>query len=417
MKKIIYILTAFLFTICCVPIFNACGEDVLTIWAYDQYVTAANLAKQIYAKENPDVKVNVIELSQDDLVEKFRIALASGNKNNLPDIIIEEDYNLKGYLRYYSDSFVDLTNSIDATQYADYKVYNVTYDNKIYGVPFDSGIACLYYRTDIINQAGFTDADMQDLTWDEFVEIGKVVKQKTGKYMLPICPEGNIEGRVILESTGKWYYDLDYNIDITDNVALIDMMNTMKQLYDSGVGYKVNGWNDIVSSFYNSDVTCVLGGNFWSPIIAENKEHTGLWRVASVPTINEQYTNKSSCSGDSWIVLNTDKKLQSIDFVQKTFATNLELMDSLIQSTYFIPSYKPAMETEIAQSGSEFFGGQNVCSLLSDWTLSMRPINYAYHSYEIAYTHGNLIADYINNKLSAQEVIDNLYSEVLKIEG
>ena len=32
----------------------------------------------------------------------------------------------------------------------DYKLGVMTQDNKVYGVPFDSGVAALFYRTDYI---------------------------------------------------------------------------------------------------------------------------------------------------------------------------------------------------------------------------------------------------------------------------
>ena len=36
---------------------------------------------------------------------------------------------------------------------------------------FDTGATALYYRSDLIQEAGYTDEDMQDLTWDEFIKV------------------------------------------------------------------------------------------------------------------------------------------------------------------------------------------------------------------------------------------------------
>lgn len=81
----------------------------IVIWAFDMYITSAKEAVAMYQKANPNVEFEIVELSQDNLVQKFRTALEAGDKENLPDIIIEEDYNIKGYLQYYQDYFVDLT--------------------------------------------------------------------------------------------------------------------------------------------------------------------------------------------------------------------------------------------------------------------------------------------------------------------
>ncbi|EML5874115.1 extracellular solute-binding protein, partial [Klebsiella pneumoniae] len=74
-------------------------SDKIVIWAFDTSVVAAEEAVKAYKKDNPDVEFEVVEFSQDQLVQKFRVALASGSRKNLPNIIIEEDYNMQGYFK------------------------------------------------------------------------------------------------------------------------------------------------------------------------------------------------------------------------------------------------------------------------------------------------------------------------------
>lgn len=59
-----------------------------------------------------------------------------------------------------------------------------TVDGVNYGVPFDAGTAISALRTDLIAEAGLTTADFTDITWDKYIELGKQVKDKTGKAML-----------------------------------------------------------------------------------------------------------------------------------------------------------------------------------------------------------------------------------------
>lgn len=412
MKNVVYGILGFLFFIISMPLFAGCSKDnnKLVIWAYDNYITAAKEAKELYEKENPNLKVQIVELGQDEMVEKFRIALASADKSTLPNIIIEEDYNIKGYLRFYQDYFVDVTESINTEDYVDYKISNVTYDDKIYGFPFDSGVGCFYYRKDLIEAAGYSETDMTDLTWEKVVEIGQALKEKTGKYMLPICPEGNIEGRVMLESTGNWYYDKEGNYYLDGNQALSDVATTMKLLYDSGVGYKVNGWDDIISSFYNGNVACVIGGNFWTSIIAENEEQAGLWRIAKVPKLtgNPDYTSYSACSGCAWYVLNKTHSNEAVDFVKNYLAENKDVINTLVEKIRLVPTYIPAFSVENMQVGDDYFGGQKICQIMAGWGEYVVSLNYGVYPYEMAYYHGELIADYINGTKTLQEIIEAL---------
>ncbi|HBB4763588.1 TPA: extracellular solute-binding protein, partial [Escherichia coli] len=101
-------------------------SDKIVIWAFDTSVVAAEEAVKAYKKDNPDVEFEVVEFSQDQLVQKFRVALASGSRKNLPNIIIEEDYNMQGYFKYYEDYFVDLSDHLDTDDYMDFKITSST---------------------------------------------------------------------------------------------------------------------------------------------------------------------------------------------------------------------------------------------------------------------------------------------------
>ena len=81
------------------------------------------------------------------------IALTTNSTENLPDIFYDEDYNFAEYITYYEDLFYDLTSKIDINEYPSYKNINVTLDEKVYAIPYDSGTGVLYYRSDLIQKA------------------------------------------------------------------------------------------------------------------------------------------------------------------------------------------------------------------------------------------------------------------------
>lgn len=419
MKKILAFILVIVFAAATLGL-TACNnrdKDTVVIWAYDASVTAAEEAVKLYQKDYPNTKFEVVELAQDDLVQKFRIALASGSTANLPDIIYEEDYNTIGYLKYYNSFFVDLTDYIDASTFVPYKINNVTYDGKIYGVPYDSSASPLFYRLDYIEQAGFSEADMEDITWEEFIEIGQEVKRVTGKHMVTICPEGNIEGRVMLQSAGKWYYDIDGNLDIMGNVGLERMMETMKLLSDSGVAYRATGWDDIISSFYNGNVASIIGGTWWAPIIAENPSQSGLWRIAKLPRMSgdDSFTHYSMTGGGAWYVMNKQNKDKAIDFLTKTIATSVELANIMVEKKQVVPTLLSAINCKNAQKGDAYFGGQNLCEIIGEWGILTPSVNYGEFPYEIAYKHGELITGYLYGTKTMQQILQELqtYAEAL----
>lgn len=217
------------------------AADEITIWAWDEAfnIKAANVAKEMYAETNPDVEVNVVTMAQDDIVAKLNTSLASGSYEGLPDIVLIEDYRIQGYLNAYPDEFADLSDIASPDDFAEYKTGVNQVDGKMYGIPFDSGVAAVFYRTDYIEEAGYTAEDMQDLTWDKYIEIGQAVQEKTGKYMLTLDPSDLGQIRMMLQSAGAWYTDAEGNVTIKDNQALKDAINTYKKIVDSGISSRL----------------------------------------------------------------------------------------------------------------------------------------------------------------------------------
>lgn len=414
-RKAIALFLSVILTMACICSLAGCSpkDNAIVIWAYDYYIDAAKEAVAIYQSEHPDQKFEVVELGQDDMVQKFNIALASGDKSNLPDIICDEDYNIKGYLEFYQKYFTDLTPYVDTSKYVDFKVKDVTYDGKLYGIPYDTGVAAWFYRADIMEEAGFTASDLENITWDRFIEIGKIVKEKTGKYMMPTLFEGNIEGRIILQSSGSWYYDEEGNLDILENKAIIDMMSTLKKLHDSGVVALASSWDDIIAKFYSGEAAGVIGGSWWAPVIAANEDHYGLWRVAPIPTMtgSSEYKNYSSCGGCSWYVINNDNSKAAIDFLTDTIAVSDEIADKLVASNQVVPALKTAFSVPSATAGDPYFGGQNICEIMAKWGEDVPYVNYSSHSYEIAYAHGNLFTDFLAGNTTAEEIVNELQVE------
>src|SRR3954454_2108420 len=142
---------------------NSKDTNKVTVWAWDPNfnIKAMKLAKDAYKSENPDVDIQVIENAQDDIIQKLNTSLSSGTTKGLPNIVLIEDYRAQSFLQAYPDMFYDLTGKFNAKDFAQYKIAPTSVDGKNYGLPFDTGVAGLYVRTDYLEKAGYTAADLQ----------------------------------------------------------------------------------------------------------------------------------------------------------------------------------------------------------------------------------------------------------------
>lgn len=360
----------------------------IVIWAWDTAVTAAKEAAESYKRVNPDVDIQVVDMAQDDVVTKLNTGLANGiDSDSLPDIVLVEDYNLFGYITYFPNAFVDLTDKISPDLFMPFKLKSMMFENRLYGVPYDSGVCGLFYRIDVIESAGYTEQDMHNLTWDEYIEIGKNVKEKTGIDMLPIIVEGNMEGRVIMQSASHWYVKEDgTTLDIIDNPGLRASIVTIKDLYDSGIVYDAANWDDMVDSIYNGRVCSIIGACWWAPIIKEEESQKGLWRVAEIPKVGNSdgiYTSYSNLGGSSWCVLNTSNKEYSIDFLKHTFASDTELINNLVSEVGLITTLKAAENVPNYSKIDEYYGDQLIYLQFVKWGDNIPTVNYGSSTYEI----------------------------------
>ena len=194
----------------------------LVVWCWDQSFNGAALkiAEDLYKKDNPDFTLEIVDMSKTDLEQKLNTNLVSGVTTGLPDIILANDINIAKYINSYEGAFADLSGAINYDDFSKYKVDGVTIDGKQYAVPFDIGSAGMFYRRDYLEEAGFKPEDLENITWERYIEIGKVVKEKTGKDMLTVNPNEDTLVPIMLNSAGSWFTTEDNEANFVGNEAL-----------------------------------------------------------------------------------------------------------------------------------------------------------------------------------------------------
>ena len=388
----------------------------LTVWAWDDTfnVKAANEAKEAYAKINPDVSVDVVSMAQNDIVAKLNTAFESGNMDGMPNIVLIEDYRIQNYLKSYPGVLSDLSDVTKPDKFMDYKLKTMTEDGKIYGVPFDSGAACVFYRTDLIEQAGYKASDMENLTWDKFIEIGKAVKAKTGKAMLSIDPSDLGLIRMMMQSAGKWYVDADGKADIANNAALKEALTIYKKMEAEGITITTSGWDAGVSAVNEGKVATAVQGCWYASSIKKAADQSGKWAVAPFPKMSNVSgaVNASNCGGASWYVIDkVPGKDTAKDFLSKTFASDTELLDNLCKDISLVNTYKDVASGKNVNTPDAFFSNQPIYKNWSDWTQNIPAVNYGTSTYDIESKMTEAVQSIINGA-SIDDTLKNTQTEV-----
>lgn len=394
-------------------------DNKLTIWAWDESfnIKAANEAKEIFKEKNPDTEVEVVTMAQDDIVAKLNTSLSSGSYDGLPDIVLIEDYRIQGYLNAYESEFAELSDVAKPEDFAEYKTGVNQIDGKMYGIPFDSGVAATFYRADLIEEAGYSKSDMENLTWDKFIEIGKAVKEKTGIAMMSVSSNDIGILRAMLQSAGSWYTDEDGKVNIADNQALKDSISTYKRLVDEGIVKTISSdWDQYVGAFNSGEVATVPNGCWISPSIVNAEEQSGKWAVAAIPRLSENpdSVNASSVGGAGWYVLkNVGHEETAKKFLKETFASNVDLMNQLAKDINLVSTLKAASGAENYQQGVEFYGGQPIFQDFMKWTDQVPSVNYGENTYAIE----NLMTEALQAILAGADMDSTLQEYQVQAEA
>ena len=392
------------------------GKKKLVIWAWDGSfnIVAANEAKAIYQKENKDVEVEVVEMAQNDIVQKLNTNLSANSTEGLPNIVLIEDYRAQNFLTAYTDSFKDISAKVKSSDFMDYKIKSNSVNGKLYGLPFDSGVTALFYRTDLIEQAGYKKEDMKDLTWEKFIEIGKAVKAKTGKAMLTLDPSDLGLIRVMMHSAGQWYVKEDgKTVNIADNQALKESVKTWKALMDSGIVKPITGWDNFVGAFQKGDVASVPTGCWISSSVMKAEDTSGKWAVTSIPRLStvSSSVNASNLGGSSWYAL---AKVQNsdvaVDFLAKTFGSSKELMNTLSEKINLVSTLKSASSGENYNKPINFYGGQKVLQDFAAWSAKIPAVNYGSSTYNIE----DILSGAVQNIVSKNADLDATLKDAQK---
>jgi len=421
-KKILVVLILVVLLLGLIEIASAAElSGKITIWCWDPNFNVAIMeeAAARYNKINPNVKIEIVSMAKADVEQKLNTILASGVKKDLPEIVLIEDYNAKKYLESYPGAFADLTDHFNYSEFAPYKLEFMILNDRVYGVPFDSGVAGWFYRRDYFEGAGIDTSKLSSITMDEYIELGKVLKEKTGKYMQAGDPYDGGLMRILLQSAGTWYFDEKGEPNIANSPALKEAVRIYKELNDSGISKEVSGWNEWVAAFNEGDVASVITGVWIVGSIKAEKTQSGKWGVLPIPRPNiPESLNASNLGGSSWYVLeNSENKDLAINFMNQIYAKDVDFYQKILIDRGAVGTWLPAQKGEAYSAGDPFFADQIIYVDFAKWIEMIPSVDYGLYTYEADAAIMGVMPDVYSGKLSIEEALKQAEDQLRNVIG
>ncbi|GHV69596.1 ABC transporter substrate-binding protein [Spirochaetia bacterium] len=357
----------------------------LLVWCWDPNfnVFAMREAEKVYKKDHPNVSLDVQDITA--IEEKLITALSANETSALPDIILQQDNSIQKFVTNFPKAYLPVNGKVDLSKFAQFKLDVGNVNGQNYGVPFDNGATAYFLRSDFIEQAGLKVSDFNDITWADFVRLGKTVKAKTGKALLSYVAGGGDIIQLQLQGSGSWPFDAQGKPYIKTNPVVKEIINTYKELITSGVLLEVPDWNSYIAGLNNGTVVGTIQGCWIIGSITPATDQAGKWSMVNTPRFGniQGASNYSSQGGSGWMVMAHTKKADvAFDFLDKTFAGSVEFYETILPSAGAISTWLPAADSPIYSQPQSFFGGQKIYEELMDFASKVPRVKYGVYNYE-----------------------------------
>jgi len=320
------------------------------------------LAIPLYKKLHPNVEIKLTSLAYADHHTAMTTALATGA--NLPDVMAVD----MGFIGKFAESggMEDLAKApYNALQYRD-KVARFTYplamsgQGVMVGMPVDIGPGALFYRKDLLDKAGVSEADLTR-SWESYVESGKKLKAATGAWLLASAVDiKDIYIRSDLKDGEGVYFDKSGKPTI-DNARFRKAFELAKAARDAGIDGKIGAWSNEWSEGFKRDkiasqmMGAWLAGHLNNWLAPESK---GKWRSAQLPG-----GAFGSWGGSFYgVPKKAQNKAAAWDFI-KFLTTTKEMQIEAFRGFDAFPSLIEAQNDAFIDQPIEYLGGQKARQL------------------------------------------------------
>lgn len=361
-------------------------ENTLTVAAWDPNVNipALEAAAADYKENvNSDFVLDIKEQgASQDVETAITTAASSGKYETLPDMVLFQDHWIQKFVADYPDAWQNVDDiDINWDDFYAEKIDYSTIDGVHYGVPVDGGTVIMAYRVDLLEEAGYTIDDMKGITWEKFIEVGKAVKEKTGKALLCMNSDGNDLMYMMLQAEGISQFK-DGKPNLAGNDKVKEIVQLVVDMVNEGVLLLPNSWSDYTDKAIQGDqVAGVMNGNWIIPTIQAVDANSGKWEITTMPTLTGEEGYASNGGSSLYITANCKKVDLAKDFLAYTFGKSTVTYDNALKDGGVVSTYIPAGESEVYNEGVEFFNNTPIYAQISEMgahvqTIEQSPFHY-----------------------------------------
>jgi len=306
------------------------GATVLTFWTFgDTHAEYFQYAQEMWNENNPDrlIELDISVMPFSAMHENLLMALQSGT--GAPDISDVEVGMTGVYLQEANVPFLPqnevLAPFMDNLIYSRVQMYEA--NGYYFGVCYHVGSVVMFYNRYLFEQA---DLDWNDIvTWDDFVEMGHLMRERTGAYMIQVEGANLFNWEAMIAQQGQ-----DFTLDGRPNIATPEAIRAMTLIQDMVYEYEIArvmpGLQIDSEEFYaeittNNFASLIAPAWYMGRYLNLAPEQSGNIAIAPLPVF-EVGNNRSASAGGTMTVVtnqinpeNADLALEFVAFAKASY--------------------------------------------------------------------------------------------------
>lgn len=330
------------------------GKKTVTVWGMGEEAKTLPKIAEEFEKENPEIDVKVQAIPWDQAHDKLLTAVASKKG---PDVVqmgttwIPEFASANALLDLteYTEEYPELA----ADNFFEGSVETTKYEDKVVGVPWYVDTRVLYYRTDLLEAAGFKEAPK---TWDELSEAAKKLKERgDDKYGISI--DTNEQSLAFMFARQNGSKLIEGNKAQFNEPEFVEAVEYLNGFFKDGSA-PVDLGLDIIQAFKGDGILPMFISGPWMVKLINDQapELEGKWATAVLPA---KETNTSTLGGsDLSVFQHTKNKDEALKFL--AYMSKAETQVKWLEMTNSLPANKEAWNDKQLQENQYYkvFGEQ-----------------------------------------------------------
>ncbi|HLQ98289.1 MAG TPA: extracellular solute-binding protein [Candidatus Dormibacteraeota bacterium] len=392
----------------------------ISVWAWELEADYLNSIVDQFNEEYPNVNVEINKQGPDQVFQRLVSGLASGQEDQLPDLVQVQDAEIPSFTEKFPDSFANLSdigfNEHDGS-FAVAKEEMIKDDDGNYiAFPRDLGPVGMFYRKDIFNDAG-VDAESIE-TWDDYIEAGKKIKEETDTAMLGLALNDDIPlTRFMIHQQESFYFDSDGNLNAGSDETL-NALTKIKEIVDNDITENVTNADGLTAAMKNGEVATIPNSVWYNGTMYDQApELSGDWGTFPLPKFKESGVHAANSGGSSFAIPEGSNNKEAAYVFGEFLSTDVDNQIVALEEYGLFPSLEESYEQPEFTEGNEYFDGEKFYENFADIAVEIPEVTYTADYPEVNDNLNEEVASMILNDENPADVIDKFVKKVESSTG